>query len=73
MMKKLFITCIFIPLLIFTTSPFAQQTNANENYSAYLPQVRAANNYIAHMPQGASVLTKEGLAAAREGSCQKAP
>lgn len=65
MTKKLLITCILIPLLIFTNKGFSQQTNANEDYSSYLPQVRAFNNELAHMPQGASVLTKEGLAAAR--------
>ena len=65
MTKKLFITCILITLLIFTNNVFAQQTNANEDYSAYLPEVRAFNQELAHMSQGASVLTKEGLAAAR--------
>lgn len=66
MTKKLFITCILIPLLIFTNSAFAQQTNSNEDYSAYLPEVRAFNQQLARMPQaGASILTKEGLSAAR--------
>ena len=65
MTKNLFTTCILIPLLIFTNSAFAQQTNSNEDYSAYLPEVRAFNQQLADMPQGASVLTKEGLAAAR--------
>jgi acetyl esterase len=66
MTKKLFITCILIPLLLFTDSVFAQQTNANEDYSAYLPEVRAFNQQLAQIPQGgASLLTKKGLAAAR--------
>ena len=65
MAKKLFITCMLIPLLIFTNNAFSQQTNANEDYSAYLPEVRAINQQLAHMPQGASILTKKGLAAAR--------
>jgi acetyl esterase/lipase len=65
MPKKLFITCILLPLLIFANSAFAQQTNFNEDYSAYLPEVRAFNQQLAHMPKGASVLTKEGLTAAR--------
>jgi len=67
MTKKLFITCIFIPLLIFTNSAFAQQTNSNEDYSAWLPEVRAFNQELARMSQGpsVSVLTKEGLSAAR--------
>ncbi|MEO9147383.1 MAG: alpha/beta hydrolase [Ginsengibacter sp.] len=67
MIKKLSITCFLISLLIFTNYSFAQQTNSNEDYSAYLPQVRAVNNYLVHMPRGASILTKEGLTAAREG------
>lgn len=66
MTKKLFITCILIPLLIFATSAFAQQTNSNEDYSAYLPEVRAFNQQLAHIPQGKSILTEEGLAAARK-------
>jgi acetyl esterase/lipase len=67
MTKKLFITCILIPFLLFTNSLFAQQTNANEDYSSYLPEVRAFNQQLAQMSQGGgvSVLTKEGLAAAR--------
>src|SRR5665213_2707692 len=73
MMKRLFIICIFLPLSIFTSRLFAQQTNANEDYSAYLPEVRAVNAYIAHMPQGASILTKEGLAEARASMLPKSP
>lgn len=65
MTKKLFIACIFIPILLLTTSVFAQQTNAHEDYSAYLPEVRAFNQQLARMPQGGSLLTKEGLSAAR--------
>ena len=65
MRKKLFITYILILLLIFTNSVFAQQTNSSEDYSSYLQEVRAFNQELAHMPQGASVLTKEGLSAAR--------
>jgi acetyl esterase/lipase len=65
MRKKLFIACVIIPLLIITDKVFAQQTNFNEDYSAYLREARAVNNYISHMPQGGSLLTKEGLEAAR--------
>src|SRR2546423_5800385 len=65
MTNKLFITCILIPLLIFTNRASAQQTNSNEDYSVFLPEVRAFNKELAHMPQGASLLTKEGLSAAR--------
>src|SRR6185437_9626594 len=55
-----------ISLLLFISGAFSQQTNSKEDYSAYLPQVRSVNNYIAHMPEGGSLLTKEGLAAARK-------
>lgn len=68
MTKKLFITCILISLLILRNNAFAQQTNANVDYSSYLPEVRAFNQELAQlakMPQAASILTKEGLAAAR--------
>jgi len=65
MTKKRFITCLLIPFLIVTNSVFAQQTNASEDYSAFLPEVRAFNQALAHMPQGASVLTKKGLLEAR--------
>src|SRR6266542_3428808 len=47
MTKKLFITCFLLPLLLFTNSAFAQQTNASEDYSAYLPEVRAYNQQLA--------------------------
>jgi acetyl esterase/lipase len=65
MKKELFITCFLLLLLICTNNAFTQQTNASENYSAWLPEVRAFNKELAHMPQGASILTKEGLAVAR--------
>jgi len=47
MTKKLFITCILLPSLLFTKGVFAQQTNASEDYSAYLPEVRAYNQQLA--------------------------
>jgi acetyl esterase len=65
MTKKFFITCITIPVILCTNNAFAQQTNASENYSAYLPEVSAFNQQLAHMPQGPSILTKEGLTIAR--------
>jgi acetyl esterase len=66
MRKNLFIACMLIPLFLFTKSVFAQQTNSKEDYSAYLPETRAFNQELAHMPQGGpSLLTKEGLSAAR--------
>ena len=48
MTKHLFITCILILLLVFTNKSIAQQTNSNEDYSAYLPEVRAFNQQLAH-------------------------
>jgi acetyl esterase len=56
-------------LLVFTlfraTPATAQQTNANEDYSAYLPEQIAFNKQLSHMPPSPSILTREGLAAAR--------
>jgi len=49
MIKNLFFIFISLPLLIFTNSVFAQLTNANEDYSAYLPEVRVFNQQLAHM------------------------
>jgi len=51
--------------MLFANNAVAQQTNSKEDYSAYLPELRAFNRQLASMPQGASVLTKEGLSAAR--------
>jgi acetyl esterase/lipase len=65
MIKKLFVRCMLLSFLTGTNNAFAQQTNANEDYSSYLPEVRAFNREFARMPQGASVLTREGLWAAR--------
>lgn len=53
---------------LFALQTFAQQINANEDYSAYLPEVRAFNKQLvqlARMQQAFSILTKEGLAVAR--------
>src|SRR5438105_656611 len=49
MTKKLFITCILIPLFISTNSLFAQQTNSNEDYSSILTKkgLTAARNAMA--------------------------
>ncbi len=65
MTKKFFIPWILLQVLLVTNSAVAQQTNAHEDYSAYLPEIRAFNRQLAQMPQGGSILTKEGLAAAR--------
>jgi acetyl esterase/lipase len=67
MTKKCLIACMLILLVPFTNSVFAQQTNSNEDYSAYLPEVRVFNTYLVRMPQSGSILTKEGLEAARHG------
>lgn len=48
MTKQLFIIYILVTLSLFTNSAFAQQTNSNEDYSAYLPEVRAFNEQLAH-------------------------
>ncbi|MCG2792185.1 MAG: alpha/beta hydrolase [Weeksellaceae bacterium] len=66
MTKKLVITSIILSFSIFSNRAFAQQTNANEDYSAYLPQAKGVNQYLANLPQEGSVLTKEGLAARRK-------
>jgi acetyl esterase len=65
MKKKRTIYCILLPFLLIAYEGFTQQTNANEDYSAYMPELRAFNQELAKMPKGASVLTKEGLDAAR--------
>ncbi len=58
---------LFLLVLTFVCADATgQQTNLNEDYSAYLPQVRAFNKELLQMPVGPSVLTKEGLAAARQ-------
>jgi len=67
MRKNLPIAGILILLIIAVSRASAQQSNSNEDYSAYLPQVRATNSYLAQIPQRFSLLTKEGLAAARNG------
>ena len=67
MATKLFSICFIITLLMLTSNSFAQQTNSDEDYSAYLPQIRALNNNLIQTPQGGSVFTKEGLAEARAG------
>jgi acetyl esterase len=56
---------IFLLACVFTAG--AQQNNLDENFSAYLPQTRAFNKQLSQMPMP-SVLTKEGLAAARKSS-----
>lgn len=59
---------LFIFLLVCAHRAVAQQTNLNEDYSAYLPEVRAFNKQLAQIPAELSLLTKEGLAAARKSN-----
>ncbi len=75
MKKSLFFFCILPLLLLYTNHAFSQQTNANEDYSAYLPEARAFNKELAQLTQmqTASILTKEGLAAARNSMTQNNP
>ncbi len=65
MTTKQLTACLLLPLILFTTPVISQQTNAHEDYSSYLPEQRAINRQLSQLPQGASLLTKEGLAAAR--------
>lgn len=65
-MKYLFANYFVLSLLVFTNVAFAQQTNLNEDYSAYLPEVRAVNQYIARVLPIGTLTTKEGLAATRK-------
>jgi len=64
MRKNSLVFFLFITLVCANTAR-AQQTNLAEDYSAYLPEVIAVNRQIAKMPTSLSLLTKEGLAAAR--------
>ena len=65
-MQKKFAVIAFIVSLCVCDAVSAQQSNLNEDYSAYLPEVRNFNKYLAHMPASPSILTKEGLAKSRE-------
>jgi hypothetical protein len=68
-MKKICLPIIAALLVVccVNTTSFCQESNRGEDYSAYLPEVIQINHFIGKMPQGASVLTKDGLAAARNG------
>jgi acetyl esterase len=63
MKAKYFIAAMFLQLCFITA--FAQQSNLNEDYSKYLPEVRTFNKLITHLPASESILTKEGLEKAR--------
>ena len=66
MRKNYSALCLFILVCVNTAT--AQQTNRNEDYSAYLAEVRAFNKQLSQMRPSASLLTKEGLAAARQST-----
>jgi acetyl esterase/lipase len=59
---------LFILTLVCVNTTSSQQTNLNEDYSAYLPGQVAFNKQLSHMPPTPSLLTKEGLAAARKST-----
>lgn len=61
-------SALFLFILICVNIAGAQQTNANEDYSAYLPEVRAFNKQLSQTQPGLSLLTKEGLEAARKSN-----
>src|SRR5262245_49415268 len=63
--KKLLIICMPALLLLVANKTFSRETNSHEDYSAYLQDVRAINKYFTSLPKGGSILTKEGLEAAR--------
>ena len=63
--KYLLIT-LLLQVCLYATI-FAQQSNLNEDYSAYMPEVRNLNKMLAQSPKNGTVLTKEGLAKEREG------
>src|SRR5438046_2753108 len=64
MRPRLFIAGLLLQFCLSITAT-AQQSNLNEDYSAYLPEVRNVNKYLSQMPKSASVLTKDGLEKSR--------
>jgi acetyl esterase/lipase len=64
MKMKLLLTVLLFVCLHATI--FAQQSNLNEDYSAYMPEVRNFNKMLAQAPKSGTILTKEGLEKARE-------
>ena len=67
-MKKIFLwTSPLLFFMMFANMAISQSSNSTEDYSALLPEVRAFNQLLSGMPKGKSLLTKEGLAAARKG------
>jgi acetyl esterase/lipase len=66
-MKIKFLLPAVLLLLCLNVNMFAQESNLNEDYSAYLPEMRNMTKFLAQAPKSGTVLTKEGLAKAREG------
>lgn len=64
MKPKHFFSVIFLQLF-FSTGMFAQQSNLDEDYTAYLPEIRTFNKFLSQSPHTGTVLTKEGLETAR--------
>lgn len=64
MNTKQLIVAILIQFCLSTVL-FAQQSNLNEDYSRYLPEVRNMNSFLRQSPPAPSILTKEGLEKAR--------
>ena len=65
-MKKFRGLASLLILIFFSATASAQQSNLNEDYSAYLPEVRNFNKYLTQAPKAPSILTKEGLEKSRE-------
>lgn len=55
----------FFLQFFFTITTFAQQSNLNVDYSAYLAEIRGFNKILSQFPHTGTVLTKEGLQSAR--------
>ncbi|QJW88091.1 alpha/beta hydrolase [Spirosoma taeanense] len=58
---------VMILMCVTGVVAIAQQSNSNEDYSAYMLEVRKLNQTLAHLPPSPSALTNEGLAKARAG------
>ena len=66
-MKIKYLVAALLLQLCLCLAASAQESNLNEDYSAYLPEVRNMNKFLAQMPKDGTVLTKEGLEKARQG------
>ena len=59
----------FLQLCLISASS-AQESNLNEDYSAYIQEVRNFNKMLSQAPQSGTILTKEGLEKSRESMKQ---